>query len=527
MSINVDSSEIRKDGIIVRCGENGIELCVEDSATSPNKVLNVLREMRIPVEKLDLIIDAIKNAGTWVTVSKELVPPDLALEISSDEMEAYAIYLPGFCSYQMTKQDILKTLKDKGIFIQDENVAETLLKLPFEKVLIAKGEPPIDGRDASLEWSYQKPVNIVTDKEQHVDFKELVSKWDYVSAGTVLVEKIPAEKGKAGVTVKGRILPAKDGRDIDLRKLAGKNTSVSEDGLRIVAKTDGIAQKEGTRINVVSQLIISGDIDFHTGNVEGMVDAVQITGTVREGFKVIAKSSIQVHGVVEGSYLEAGQNIKIDGIVAGNNKATLKAGNSVMARQIIKAKVEAPIVVVESGILFSQVCCTDLYLTHSKGRISGSTINAERNIVSANVGNDLAERVVLQITGPKELVEEYEYISRTLMEKRKEYNELDDMTKKSPMMLKMYEEKLASLAAEIEILDDRVKTLLTERQEALKRAKIFIRDTVYPNVEIRFGSSVYLVKSELSFVTFLFEDGEVKFVPYINPPPIPRIANSR
>jgi len=121
--------------------------------------------------------------------------------------------------------------------------------------------------------------------------------------------------------VKGRIIAVKDGRDIDLRKMAGKNTLVTEDGLKIVAKTDGVVVKEGTRVSVISQLVISGDVDYHTGNIEDFVEAVQIMGTVREGFKVKAKTSIQVHGVVEGAQLEAGQNIKIDGVVAGNDKA--------------------------------------------------------------------------------------------------------------------------------------------------------------------------------------------------------------
>jgi len=94
-------------------------------------------------------------------------------------------------------------------------------------------------------------------------------------------------------------------------------------------------------------------------------------------------------------------------------------------------------------------------------------------------------------------------------------------------MLKLYEEKMAMTATEIEILDDRIKELLTRIQDSLKKARIFVREIVYPNVEIRFGSSVYLVRNELSFVTFVFEDGQVKFYPFSSPPPIPRVIISR
>jgi len=52
-------------------------------------------------------------------------------------------------------------------------------------------------------------------------------------------------------------------------------------------------------------------------------------------------------------------------------------------------------------------------------------------------------------------------------------------------MLKLYEEKMAMTATEIEILDDRIKELLTRIQDSLKKARIFVREIVYPNVEIR------------------------------------------
>ena len=518
---------IKKDGVAVRCGEQGIELCMEESGMSPTKVLSTLMEMRINVEKPEVIVDAIKNPGSWVVITKEPTIPDVMIEITDDEMEAYATYLPGFCSFQLSEEEILKLLKDKSLELISDDVAKMLLHAPLERILVAKGVPPVDGEDASLEWVYQKPVNPVAEDAQYVDFKEIISKWDYVTAGTVLVEKNPPQRGTPGKTVKGRIIAAKDGRDIDLRKMAGKNTLVTEDGLKIIAKIDGVVVKEGTRVSIISQLIVSGDVDYHTGNIEDFVEAVQIMGTVREGFKVKAKTSIQVHGVVEGAQLEAGQNIKIDGVVAGNDKAVLVAGNAVMARQITKARVQAPIVIAESGVLFSHVECTDLYLTHSKARIAGSTVVAERFIVAPNVGNDLAERVVLQITAPKSLNQEYEYVVRILSEKRKEYNEIQELAKKSPTMLKLYEEKMAMVATEIETLDERIKELLTRIQDSLKKARIFVREIVYPNVEIRFGSSVYLVRNELSFVTFVFEDGQVKFYPFSSPPPIPRVIISR
>jgi uncharacterized protein (DUF342 family) len=518
---------VKKEDMSLRYTTEAIEIMVESANVSPNKVLALLSQLRIKADSPDLIIEAVRKNGEWVAISREPLPASLEIEVTPDEMEAYATYYPAFKMPQLTPEEILKTLRENELEISIDNVAQLVLSNPFEKVIVAKGIEPIDGKDASLEWVYQQSICSEWDQENHIDFKEIITKWDYVKAGAVLVKKIPSQKGKAGKSVRGRILAAKDGRDIDLRKIAGKNIFITEDNLTIVAKIDGIVQKEGTRISVVSQLVVDSDVDFHTGNIENFIEAVQINGTVREGFKVRAKTSIQVHGAVEGSYLEAGQNIKIDGIVAGNNKAQLVSGNAVIARQIVKSTVKAPLVIVETGIFFSQIQCGDLYVTHPKAKISGSTISAERYIVSPNVGNELAERVVLQITGPQCLEAEYKQLTQQMAETRAAYNELAETVKKAPSMSKLYEERMAVLSNQMFELDQNIKDILTKKQEALKKARIFVRDTVYPNVEIQFGASVYLVRSELTYVTFVFEGGQVKFYPYTAPPPIPRVIFSK
>jgi len=50
------SHMIKRDGVVVRCGEQGIELCMEECGMSPTKVLNTLMEMRINVEKREVVV---------------------------------------------------------------------------------------------------------------------------------------------------------------------------------------------------------------------------------------------------------------------------------------------------------------------------------------------------------------------------------------------------------------------------------------------------------------------------------------
>ncbi|NPV88273.1 DUF342 domain-containing protein [Coprothermobacteraceae bacterium] len=515
--------ELTLDGLKLRCQNDKVEIKVDEAGVPPTRVIASLSRVRLKVTFPDAIIQAIKNPGQWFTISTDPVPPELIVEIDEDKLAAYATYLPGFCTFQLTPQELLDSIRSNGIVGVEIDVAKDVLEHPLQRVMIAKGLPPEKGQDAQLAWVYQRPVEIDQD-QSHIDFRELMSKWDYVSAGTVLVEKTPATKGKPGFTVTGQTLTAKDGMDIDLRRIAGRGTEVTDDGLRIVAKSDGVVIREGNRISVSSILNVSGDVDYHTGNIEGVVETVQIFGTVREGFSVNSKVNIHVHGVVEGAKLVAGQNIKVDGVVAGNGKALLEAGNAVIARQLIHATVKAPLVVAETGVLFSKVECRDLYLVHPKARVSGATIRAEHIVVAPIVGNDLAERVELQIVEPEKLTAEYKRVVEAISAKKARLRELEALTKKSPSMAKLYDEEIAILERDTDRLNEHLKDLLNQRQEELKKARIFIKEKLYPNVEIRFGAASYLVRSELSYVLFVYENGEIRFYPYTSPPPIPRVV---
>ena len=115
-----------------------------------------------------------------------------------------------------------------------------------------------------------------------VDYRKTGGGPPSVQPGDVLVRKVAMVPAEDGYTVKGKVLPAKKAKDIELRRLAEQNTKVSEDGSEIVATTRGLASRVGKRIVVLPVHTVDGDVDFKSGNVyfEGNL---QIRGGVKPG----------------------------------------------------------------------------------------------------------------------------------------------------------------------------------------------------------------------------------------------------
>ena len=104
----------------------------------------------------------------------------------------------------------------------------------------------------------------------------------------------------------------------------------------------------------VSDILEVKDVDSSTGDID-YEGSVKINGNVCANFSVRAKGDIEVSGVVEGAYLEAGGDIIITRGMNGMIKGTLKAGGNIVAKFIENAKVHADGYISTESILHSDV----------------------------------------------------------------------------------------------------------------------------------------------------------------------------
>jgi len=359
------------------------------------------------LKDMDLVKEvAQKSTGEPVEIA--IVDPALLTDkvlvmVSEDGMTAHV--LPGNVDERtppLTANDVRQALAKAGVtFGIREQVLESLQREPLVTPrVIALGEYPVDGEDAVIEYTYDDPNRPPTPQELEdgrVDYRNLGRDFT-VEAGQVLVRKKPATPGKPGHAVTGREIPAQPGKDVSLKALAGQNTKLNETETEISAAKPGLPMRTGDKVAVLPVLTISGDVDFSTGNINFDGNLV-IRGNVNPGFTVKATGNIQVMGVVDSAFLEAGGNLLLTGGVHGHGVATLYAKGNINARFLSEVANIACYgdLVCNGEMVRCTVVCGNRVLATGKGRIMGGHIRA-RQVIAGAIGSLHGLPTIIQAT---------------------------------------------------------------------------------------------------------------------------------
>ena len=219
----------------------------------------------------------------------------------------------------------------------------------------------------------------------------------------MLVEKIPATKGRDGQSVRGRREVVEDGSDIDLAPLAGDGTEVTEDGLKLVATDSGVPSQENNKIAVLPTYSIAGDVDFSTGNVE-FAGNLEVRGDVRPGFRIHATGSIEVGGLIDGGSLDAGGDVRVRRGVIGQGVTVVRAGGSVETAFVEKAEIHAGgSIQIGNEIRQSLVVAEGSIEVQRAGRIVSGTVRAGERITARRVAQPMGTKTVLQLGWGKDM----------------------------------------------------------------------------------------------------------------------------
>ena len=359
-----------------------------------------------------------------------------------------------------------------------------------------------------------------------VDFKELNIVQNVVE-GQVLAKKKPAEKGQAGRTVTGKLLPATDGGDTDLD--VGKNVSLSEDGKTAVADINGQVIVHAGRITVEPVYVVSSDVNLKTGNVL-FLGTVIVKGNVTDGFNVKASGNIEVMGNVGKSQLDSEGDIIVHQGVAGKSEGVVRCGGSLWSKFIENVRVESGgLVVVSDGIINSEVYANRKVICKGKrASIVGGQVRAAEEIDAKALGSVAGMETLLEVGYDPKSRERYNELSAKVEEEEKELEEITRNLKTVANLRQqnkeISEDKIKS-AKEMQnrrnelasTLEDEKKELanLDEYLSQLKIAgKISASGTVYPGVKIYIKDASLDVRSEFRNVTFISEAGAVKVTKY-------------
>lgn len=233
--------------------------------------------------------------------------------------------------------------------------------------IIARAQPAVDGRAASITWAEEfASNNEAPAAEQAEASSETADAVDHynrvrrhkVAAGQVLGVLHAPEDGVDGRDVCGRTIAARRGRKLALQP--DESVQIEADGT-IRALKDGVLSLARLRIAVVDKLDVAGAVDFSTGNID-FVGSVRVNDGVRDNFTLRATGDVEVHGMVEAADVIVGGDFQcIRGVAARSNGHLLVDGS------------------VESA-----------YLNGVRGRVRGS-VDVDREIVGCElvVGGDL------------------------------------------------------------------------------------------------------------------------------------------
>lgn len=519
------------------CGNSGTALKVfpPRDGGAPVAIREIMEYLNRFGVKYDLLMlnQGIMNSFGSETEYVFTLNLDVALEIrenyvltiSPDKMQAYArFYPPSENGERMTMGEFLGDLVHKSIRfgILEDEIAEFFANPRYcTDIKVAEGKAPRHGTDAKIAYYFETDLSTkpMLKEDGSVDFFNLKTV-SHCKQGDLLARLFPEDAGEPGRSIYDEEIKP---REVKQEKLKfGKNVILSEDKLEITAGTDGhVTLSEGTVS--VSDILQVDHVDVSTGNIN-YDGSVVVKGNVYANFSVKAKGNIQVAGVVEGAWLEAGGDIIIARGMNGMAKGILKAQGNVITKFIENAKVRAGGYVSTESILHSEVIAgTDIQVTGKRGFITGGRVSAMDLIQVKTLGSMMGADTIVEVGGVQELQQQMKQLQQQMLECKRVLDsmkpvlsmmaqKLSQGTKFKPEQIRNIREMVDADKKKKQELQDCLKKM-DELQALLNKsdkARVEVTDRVYPGTKICVADVSMTIKDNLHYCRFIKSQGEVK-----------------
>lgn len=459
--------------------------------------------------------------GEQNTAANQMAKPQV--RISYDEMEAY-ITMPLLpMDKNHTTADILAALEKNNVrygVIQDTLISMVKKRLYGREILIAKGEPVVNGTDGYFDFNFDTDFS----KKPKVNEDGTVDYWsihavEVVEEGQVIAIYNPPVAGKNGMTVTGKQLIAKMGRN--LPPLSGKGFDRSEDNMVYTANISGKIEYVNKRIMITGVYEVFGNVDVQVGNIDFRGDVI-IHGNVTTGATISTTGSITIDGTAEGCTLQAGRDIILRGGMIGGDKAMIKAKGNIFAKFIEYSTVEAEGFIQADSAMNSTIISYDrIFFNGSHASVVGGSIFGCGGIEANNFGNSSEIKTEICAGVHRKLLERV----LTLQEQADEIESLinkinagieqfDEMTRLRNRDMKNDERRVSLLRARIAKKAElaTVSEELNRINQILARSKgatIKVLHDVYPGVQIAIDDCKVNVKEKQKCIEFRLRRGSI------------------
>jgi uncharacterized protein (DUF342 family) len=301
------------------------------------------------------------------------------------------------------ESDLIEALEAVGVqrdmmdldAIHDAWEAAQTTRTPQLNVLAARGIEPQPGRDGEILFTVDIEERVGTlDERGRIDFKEQ-NRLHRVHKDDQIAVLVANTMGKPGLGVAGQEIPARPGKPVELNLGQGAR---EEDG-GIFANFGGALISQGTTIDVSNSFRVSGDVDYHSGNISNDSGSVYIEGSLLAGFRVSAGGDVEIGRSIEGGTIEAGGELIVREAIIGKEGATVRAVKDIRAAYVQNADLTCDgNLMIERELIQSNVRVTGmLKLTGRPGAIVGGEIEADGGIVTTTLGSASGAPTIVRI----------------------------------------------------------------------------------------------------------------------------------
>ena len=450
------------------------------------------------------------------------------LTVSPDKMQAVVrFYAASEGAEDMSADEIAGDLEAKGIVCGvKRDVIEAYVKEREygEDFLLAEGTPPVQGRDAYIEYKFNtdKKAKPTLKEDGSVDFFHL-NLLNHCNEGDVLAILHPEEEGTDGETIFGeRVRPA------DVKKASfkyGKNIELSEDGTTLTSLVNGHVELVEGQV-FVSDMLVVENVDNSTGNIE-YEGSVQVNGNVATNFSIKSHGDIIVNGVVEGAKLEADGNIIIARGMNGMGRGSLYARGNIIAKFLENATAQAEGYVASESILHSKIMAgTEVNVDGKRGFITGGKVTAAGGINVKTLGSEMGADTVVEVGADPKVKNRIAQLQKLIEEDTKTIKTIQPVlvatTQKIKQGIKMSPDQVKQIQTLNQTAQQKSKAL-KENQAELEEltaqagngteAQIKVRGMVYPGTKICIDDVSMTVQKSTHYCRFIKERGDVKTAP--------------
>jgi uncharacterized protein (DUF342 family) len=318
-----------------------------------------------------------------------------------NDMEARADFMPPYGEGAPITSDYLKTLLARfnivhGVRYEELEkaaLAVNLSKRAQTNVLIAEGTPSIPACPAYfVKNKHLDNALPAAEDGRQTDYRKF-SPFVIVKKGQILAEIVPEVIGQPGKNVHGEEAPFETQTPHVLQ--CGENTST--DGTYFYAAIDGqLIEKNGV-LSVSNKLVIPGDVNYTTGNINFPGD-VEINGSVADGFKVYVDGNLLAKQTLNATDVVVKGSLEVRGGIIGRGQATIKVGGEIKVRFVENCKIAAwGNITIDTEILNASIYTMGKLNVGDRGFIMGADIYAVHGMRCAKIGRTMGKACKIHV----------------------------------------------------------------------------------------------------------------------------------